>query len=332
MSRELLGPDSRVGFTYLPGLKARVRHESGGYILKTNRAGFRCDHEFVPCKPPNTVRALLFGDSFTAGNGVSNSERYGDLLEALIPKLQVFNYALPGAAPDQQYVTYQEFAHELEHDVLILAVHVQNVRRVRGQFRLWTNASGEIVVHAKPYYVLEEGCLRLKHVPVPLEGEKYEDWVTTHPMPNLALPPDQTEAGPTLRRRSTGKPPARGYQPLPEYDEPENPDWRLLAAILREWIDSSDVPVVLVPLPYHAYVEGRSDPSSYQARFRELADVTACTLHDPLPDLLRHPIRQRRRFRFRVDPHPTAAGHRAIASSLAPVVTAVLRRSRRGVR
>ncbi len=43
-----------------------------------------------------------------------------------------------------------------------------------------------------------------------------------------------------------------------------------------------------------------------------------------LPDLLRYPAEQRRRFRFEKDVHPTPEGHEALAASLAPALARVL--------
>ena len=42
------------------------------------------------------------GDSFTAADGVSNRQRYSDLLEARLPGIEVYNFGLPGTGTDQQ--------------------------------------------------------------------------------------------------------------------------------------------------------------------------------------------------------------------------------------
>ena len=67
-----------------------------------------------------------------------------------------------------------------------------------------------------------------------------------------------------------------------------------------------------------------SDPSHYQARFREVAQATGCFLYDPLPDLLKYPRKERRGFRFEKNPHPTPQGHAALAACLAPVLKGLL--------
>jgi len=64
-----------VGHTYMPNVKMRVPGVSGGYLVRTNGAGFRADREFLQERKPGVFRALLFGDSQSAGDGTSNSLR-----------------------------------------------------------------------------------------------------------------------------------------------------------------------------------------------------------------------------------------------------------------
>jgi carbamoyltransferase len=72
------------------------------------------------------------------------------------------------------------------------------------------------------------------------------------------------------------------------------------------------------------FVEGESDPTNYQARFRELAADTGCCLHDPLADLWQYPLEERRTFRFKGDSHLSFAGHQALAASLAPAIQRII--------
>jgi hypothetical protein len=110
------------------------------------------------------------------------------------------------------------------------------------------------------------------------------------------------------------------FQPIPEYDQPDNPNWMLLRKILETWIRGSRTPVLLVPIPMWMFIDEQCDPTSYQARFRELAADTGCTLHDPLPDLWSYAPEERRTFRFKNDTHFSPKGHDALARALAPVV------------
>jgi GDSL-like Lipase/Acylhydrolase family len=323
MWRSVTQYHATIGYTFIPGIKARVTlpREDTAYLIKVNESGFRCEHEFATQKKSGCARALLFGDSFTAGDGVANLHRYGDQLEQLVPQLEVFNFGLPGTGTDQHYLAYQEFARELDHDLLILGVTVENITRVGARFRPYIDEHGDTVIYAKPYYVLENNGLELRNVPVakqPLsksdisgEDTNYVDWGM--PFANLR------KLAKTLGLRDLAQK-VTHFQPVPDYREANNPKWLVMRAILEEWIRQSRVPVIVMPIPLFPFVEGTSDPSAYQARFRELAAVTGCILHDPLADLRNYSPGERRSFRFEKDVHLTPAGHAALAASLAPVV------------
>jgi carbamoyltransferase len=322
VTRRLFQYDPVIGFRYIPNLKARCPSDLGGYLLRTNEAGFRCEHPFEAGRKAGKRRALLFGDSFTAGNQVANGDRYGDQLEQLIPGLEVFNFGLPGTGTDQQFLAWRECVGSIEHDILIVAVLVENIRR--NPLPAFYFQRGEDALVPKPYFVSEGSELVLKNVPVPRELVKTGD--AGAQTGNVAEPRFAT-----LRRlicRMGLREVANrfvGHQPVPEYGSAEHPSWLLLKRILERWIAGSKAPVVVMPIPLHHFVDGNANPSAYRMRFRELQEGSLCVLHDPLEDLRRYPYSERRRFRFPVDVHPTPSGHRALAESLAPVVRRVLR-------
>lgn len=323
--RQIFQYDPVIGYRYIPGLRARVPHEGGGYLFRINGAGFRCRHDFVPRKKEGKSRILLFGDSFTAGDGVSDGKRFGDILEELIPDLEVYNFGLPGSGTDQQYLAYREEGAHLESDMLVVAVLVENIRRVAARYRFFKDGQGAERCYAKPYFELAGGELILRHQPVdptPLEEQElpeeaghYLDRGGRHHRLRRAI----NEAGlRDLLQKITR------YQPLPEYGRPDNPAWQLMSAILKRWAAEYSGETLIVPLPLYHYIEESSDPGPYRARFRELAAGAGCRLHDPLPDLLEYPPEERRRFRFAGDVHLTPRGHRALALSLKEVIGGIL--------
>ncbi len=325
MSRQLFEYHPVIGYRFVPNLKARVAHESGGYLVQTNESGFRSNRAFVRERTPGTRRVLLFGDSFTAGDGVSNGRRYSEGLEAKVRDLEVYNYGLSGTGTDQQYLAWRELARGVEHDAVVIAVLVENVRRVMARYRRYHDASGRERNYAKPYYTLDGDALSLHNVPPRKE-----------PFEESELPPEEREAVDrggrfALLRQVVTAVGAKDvvqrltrYQPVPDYDSPTTPGWRLMRAILTQWARASERPVLLMPLPLYQHVEETCDATGYQSRFRELAAELGCALHDPLPDLLRYPMEQRRRFRFAEDVHPTPEGHEALAASLAPSLERLL--------
>lgn len=314
-----------IGYRFIPNLKARIAHEGGGYLLQANEAGFRSDRPFLRERSPGKRRVLLFGDSFTAGDAVSNRERYSDLLEATLQSTEVYNFGLSSTGTDQQYLAWREFARDIEHDVVVIAVFVENVRRVVARYRPHRDAAGREQLYAKPYFTLDDGQLRLHHVPPAAEGRDLDQ----------LSPEDQgavDTGGRFVKLRSLVS--ALGareavqrmtrYQPLPAYDSAQSTGWKLMRAILSQWILAIDRPVLLMPLPLPQHLDEVCDAGSYQARFAELAAELKCALHDPLPDLLAYDRAVRRRFRWETDIHFTPEGHAALARSMAPAVERLL--------
>ena len=328
MNRQLFQYHPQIGYTFIPGLKTRVAHEGGGYLVQANQAGFRSSREFERQKPAGVFRILLFGDSFTAADGVSNSARYSDLLESHFTGIEIFNYGLSGTGTDQQYVIYRELAAEIECDLVLIAVLVENIRRVAARYRVYLDATGKRIVYAKPYFCLESDRKLVRyHEPVPKE-----------PVPEDHLPPEelqhvdqggnfawfrQTVNTLGSRARDVVQRWSR-YQPLPAYESAEHPDWILTKAILSQWISECSSPVIVCPLPLYQHVEETCDPTAYQARFRELGTETGAVIHDPLPDYWQVPDSTRRKFRFPSDIHPTPLSHQLLADSLKPCIQSFL--------
>lgn len=120
----------------------------------------------------------FFGDSFTAGDAVPNYLRYTDLLETKIPATEIYNFGLPSTGTDQQYLVWREFAQGIEHDLVVIAVFVENVRRVVARYRHHNDEAGRDRIYAKPYYTLEQNELRLHHVPPRLRSASLTSAVT----------------------------------------------------------------------------------------------------------------------------------------------------------
>ena len=271
MSIQLFEYHPVIGYHFIPGLRSRLEHEGGGYLVRVNEAGFRSEHEYSKAKTPGKLRILLFGDSFTAGDAVSNKYRYGDRLETLLPDIEVYNFALPGTGTDQHYLIWREIAKEFEHDLVVIAAQVENIRRVVAHHRPSITAEGEEVLLAKPYFELVEGKLELKNVPVPKEPLKPEEL----PAGDKEFV-DQGGRLPWLRNivnKMGVKDLAQkmsGYQPLPEYDDANGPEWLLMSAIIKQWAGEIKKPVILMPIPLYQYVEETASPENYRKRFAEL--------------------------------------------------------------
>ena len=139
--RMLMQYDSEIGHRFVPNLRARIPNEDGGYYVVTNSAGFRSDCEF-PAQKSDKFRILMYGDSYTAGDNVSNNQRYSDLL-AQKTGAEVFNFGLSGSGTDQHLLIHRMFGRHVEADLVVICVQVDSFNRIKdsGQYsRSWASA------------------------------------------------------------------------------------------------------------------------------------------------------------------------------------------------
>lgn len=340
MSQDLMRYHPRTGYTYMPNARVRVPWGNGGYLVRANAAGFRSEREFVKERKPGTFRALLFGDSQSAGDGVHNALRYTDLLEKRLPEFELNNYSISGTGPDQQYLVYQEHS-VVEHDLVIIPLYVENIRRVQSRFLKSRDATGEEYIRAKPYYLIENGELVLHHVPVPktvwtmetLPPEQLQHCYLSQAMPLSPVTQKLTGGATAMLKKALPEGLRRAvkarlmrsekFRPVPEFDAADHPGWLLLRRILEDWIRASRTPVLVVPIPHYYFLSSPGDARGYQARFRELADATRCHLYDPLPDLLKLSAEDRSALWSDSSGHPSNRGHEILAELLAPVLQAI---------
>ena len=322
LHRRLIQYDPVLGYRFVPRLKLRIPHEGGGYLVKTNGDGFRCDHQVTPCKN-RTHRVLVFGDSFTAGDGVSNGKRYSDVLEANLSDTEVLNFGLSNSGTDQQYLIFQQYAGKIDYDAVVIAVLVENIQRNVARERGWADHTGEVIRVPKPWFELSPGHgLTLKGVPVPLPYKA-----------DMTAPEDGRGSLRTSLRRMVNRlgPDFKDFcqrltrfQPLPEYGSPSSDGWKLLHAILKKWVSELEVPVVIAVIPLYQYVEETASYKDIRRRFDELAQSIDAPVYHVIDDMQREPAETRRQLRFRIDCHLTPNAHKIIGQALAKVVAPLL--------
>jgi carbamoyltransferase len=336
--RMILQYHPRFGHLYVPNLTARIPSERGGYLVRTNSAGFRSDVEFVRPRG-RRPRLLFFGDSFTAGDGCDNAERFPELVgEAL--DAEVYNFGLSGSGTDQQLLIHEEVGREIEADLVVLCVVVHNIDRITVSHRASIDRlSGQRIMVPKPYFTLEDGVLQSHHIPVPL----------VRPQAGDGGHHDQGDLGPSWLGRALGiyrasprlarlrqlagngsSPAAIGlrshalrlsrFQPHPGYRSPDTPQWRLMEAILRRFVAGS-TPVLVVPIPtYYFYLYG-VEPT-YQRLFDRLDEpsrgVHVADLTTPLRAM---PLEERVELTLPQDGHFSPQGNRRIAGMITEHIT-----------
>jgi len=323
-----------IGHMFVPNLRARLPNETGGYFMVTNSLGFRSDFEFVERKGV-MPRILMFGDSYTAGDNCVNADRYSDQLARMLDA-EVYNYGLSGSGTDQQLLIYREFARNVERDLIVICVQIDSMRRIQASHRESIDrASRERLLVPKPYFTLGEGELTLHNVPVPRERPRagtlditamagahglngWKESALRAYRQSSRLAPLRKWARSDLVRLKSEAYRLSGVQPYPEFKVPDSPQWKLMRAILEEFIrEAAPTPVLVVPTPtWEFYLHG-VEPI-YQKLFDKLQDpargVHVLDISNPL---IRQPWKTRQRYSFKVGGHFTPFANEKVARLMA---------------
>ena len=323
-----------VGHLYVPGLVARMPHERGGYVIRTNEQGFRSNVPFEP-RRDGTPRILVLGDSFTDGQGCDNHERFTDLLADMLGA-SVYNYGISGSAPDQQLLIYERLAREVEADLIVWGLAIHNIERVKHRHRPSTDRlSGRPILVPKPYFTLDEGQLTLHHVPVPRVRPALEAGDEAH---FLDEPHDSVLAGRRFIASAYGAvrdAVARAFPDFPDhmrsavyrlagiqmhddYAHAGTAGWQILSALIRRLAASAEgIPVLIVPLPTYHYCVDRIRPV-YDPLYESIANPAGGLHVLPITHRLVHrrSLAQRRDL-FEQQGHLSPAGHAAVAQLIA---------------
>lgn len=334
-----------IGRSLTPGLHKLNHQEWGNYTISVNRLGFRANHDFLPAKKPRTSRILLFGDSNAFGDGVNYEISFAGVLEKLLPRVEIYNFALPGFASDQQYLCYKSIASQYEHDLILIVPTIETIRKLTARFILVQDKQQQQRCLEKPFFDIQQGRLVQGHVPtsenfIDIETLSEEDKARIYratPFADVRRLLDNTRPVKQPRRRSHFmdrivfllkkwgvRDTITKVRPYPEYDTPNTPAWKIMRSILLEWAANSTAPMMLTPLPSYIYVKERADARNYQMRFHEVKKSIACALYDPLPDLLKLSMEERRELYY-LEGHLTPQGHAWLAKRTVPHIKHLLK-------
>ncbi|MGI9305292.1 MAG: carbamoyltransferase N-terminal domain-containing protein [Gammaproteobacteria bacterium] len=332
-----------IGHIWVPNQFARVPHERGGYVVRTNGQGFRSDTEFRKQRGKKP-RILFFGDSVTAGDGCNNDERFpevaGNLLDA-----EVYNYGLSGSGTDQQLLIFEEFAKDVDADLIVIGITIHNIERIKAAYRPTVDrVTGHRLLVPKPYFTLDDGGdLRLNNVPVPID--RPED---TGSMQRVHQSQAHREANPQLNwayrmadaLRATPRLEKVGrflspitkddhtalrafllrqtrFDPYPEYRDLASEGGRLMNAIVQRFVETAEKPVLIIPIPDEHYFLTGLKPG-YQQFFERFAGgeraIHVADMTSPLRNLT---FAERKRLYFEYDPHFSPYGNQKVGEIIA---------------
>ncbi len=153
--------DAETGWAFRPN----STRQGGSFSI--NSAGFRSRRD-VPSSPPaDTLRIALFGDSFTAGDDVSDEETWGHQLEVMLNeggiRAEVLNFGVGAYGMGQAYLRWRHLGIQFAPDIVILGLQPENLQRNVNIFRQLLHGSGP--AFSKPRFVLTDGELQLLNAP-----------------------------------------------------------------------------------------------------------------------------------------------------------------------
>jgi GDSL-like Lipase/Acylhydrolase family len=147
--------DARLGWFPVPRSTRRYDDGARTIVATHNERGFRDRDHGAKDRP----RLLFLGDSFVWGYGVGDGDRFTDFLQKDLPDWEVFNEGVSGYGTDQELLVLEATLEDVAPDLVVL-VFCSNDDD--------DNSTNERYVgYFKPYFVEENGTLRLRGVPVP---------------------------------------------------------------------------------------------------------------------------------------------------------------------
>jgi len=299
-----------------------IQQGGGPYLLTTNSIGMRSSREYSTKKPNDRRRFLLLGDSYSAGTGVNNGDRFSDQLEKSTPNLDIMNFGLAASGTDQQVLVYEAIAKFFEADGYIFAPCTTNILRNQlDVFPIREHRTGGVWYRPKPYFTLDAEGLILHNQPVPNELLPEEDGASrVRSRPGVKLAPSW-EFGATPSRLRHNSLANRLYLSLAQtytgFQSAQSHAWLLMRRIIERFLQQvKGKPTFIVPLPTYQHFMTNLSPS-YITRFSELDDPSARRyVLDVLPSFKRLPTNDRKECYFEEDLHYTAVGHQVVSECI----------------
>jgi carbamoyltransferase len=264
--RQIIQYDEDLGHKYVENLSARLRYGNDGYFIETDKRGFRNS----PATKNGKIKIIVLGDSYAAGDGLSNQYRFSDILENEFD-CSVTNLAVSGYGVDQQLLAYEKFKGEIEHDLVIFAPHLDDLKRNLLSARTGIDkSSGNKILIPKPFFSILNEELKLNNVPVPRERTIVEIKENTP----IQLP--AATSGYILKKYNAANYHFKrflNYRLLNHLDHPELSDsksaeWKLMGHLIKRLISLADgKPIYTVPIPFIQSVGNKEKPA-YIKQFR----------------------------------------------------------------
>jgi len=301
--------DPQIRYVLSPNQKGWI---DDGFVT-TNSRGFRGREVDVP-KPSGRVRIVALGDSVTFGWGVNDADTFCSQLEHDLRTqhpgvdVEVVNLGVPGYATRQEVALLKRNLAELQPDVVLVGFYTNDLPDT-----LDDKASGRSGTRIEAQ---DRGAGQILHMnPAP------SSWLERQARRSRAIY-TASHGLKALIHRGEGKPGSSMELDLLESRSSGDLEtaWQSvtgqlenLKAAATEFHFSAGI----VVLPPREQVFGLYPDSDYQKRIRGLADRLGLFVIDPLPSLVASSLKKPSLFIPYDRNHPSPAGHRLIARSIA---------------
>jgi hypothetical protein len=132
---ELYQANPAYGYCLWPSLTTTYmypRQNPRVLTVRSNRHGFRGGRELD--ESDVRPRVAILGDSQVFGEGVEESERFTEQLEARKPEWRVDNLGMTGFGPDLMLRAFEQVGRPLLPQVVVLVMYTDDFRRVRPEY------------------------------------------------------------------------------------------------------------------------------------------------------------------------------------------------------
>jgi hypothetical protein len=149
--------DPELGWVALPNV-ALPDMWGPGIGLYTDSHGFRGRSETLETPPPDKVRVMCSGDSFTFGSGVADEAAWCALLSANDSRVESINLGQGGYGVDQAFLRFRRDGARFHPKIHLFALIDADLDRMR---------SNRFIDYGKPTLALRDGTLEVENVPAP---------------------------------------------------------------------------------------------------------------------------------------------------------------------
>jgi lysophospholipase L1-like esterase len=288
-------------------LKRDFRSVVWGKEFRTNELGFRDRQREVPPKADGEYRVVVLGDSFTASAGVDFDDIFTSVVEKDIrvdhPNFRVINLAVGGYNPIQYALVLDEVGLSLRPDLVLIAAFPFNDLSSADYRQNQDAASGKRAAPtASPWY----DQLYLYRVFYPRIASRLEQWSAKEASPAMA-------AAARVAAIAAAKVASR--------DSAEN--LHALAGIV-DTVRAHGIEALIVLLPHTGAFDRQRVFFAPFVSFCQEAHLPCMNL---LNGFVEAHVNSRTLPLNRIDDHPNAVYHKAVAALLEPALREAIQRS-----